>query len=173
LALKHRRPLGLGEGSVILPAKGSHGHTQLRRQAVRFLLVGGVNTIAGLSLIYGLIFVGLGPIVANVIGYSLLLPLGYLAHSFVSFNYRGPHIRSSLRYLLALVVSYLASMGVLVVASKVLGFNDYLAQLPAFATYAIVFFLLSRIFVFSVPGPATPERVRAEAVPGIGAKLKS
>jgi putative flippase GtrA len=150
-----------------LPANDAQRDRQVGRQAVRFLLVGGANTVAGLLLIYGLIFIGLGPIAANFIGYSLLLPLAYLAHSFVSFNYRGPHVRSSLRYLIALVVSYLASMGVLVVASKVLGFNDYLAQLPAFATYAIVFFLLSRMFVFSASGSSTPEQRRAEAVSGI------
>lgn len=121
---------------------------QTLAQARRFLLVGAATTSGGLALVYGLIFSGLGPAVANLIGYAVALPLSYVAHSWISFRHKEIRLQSFSRYIVAVALSYLANFLVVVVLTRVLLINGYLAQIPAFAAYAVVFFFLNRLFVF-------------------------
>jgi putative flippase GtrA len=117
-------------------------------QVRRFLLIGGANTIAGLALIYALLFIGLSPCAGNFVGYAIMIPLSYVAHSWISFHRKEIRLQSFLRYIAAVALSYLTNLLLLTVLTRVLSINGYLAQIPAFAAYAIVFFILNRLFVF-------------------------
>jgi putative flippase GtrA len=117
-------------------------------QAQRFLLIGGANTIVGVALVYALLFLGLGATESNFIGYAITIPVSYVAHSRISFQRKEIRLQSFSRYLVAVLLSYLSNFLLLIVLTKTLSINRYLAQIPAFATYAIVFFLLGRFFVF-------------------------
>lgn len=117
-------------------------------QGKRFLLIGGVNAITGLALVYALIFIGLSPTAGNFVGFAILIPFSYIAHSWISFQHKEIRLQSFLRYIAAVVLSYLANFLLLVVLTRVLSINGYLAQIPGFTTYAIVFFFLNLLFVF-------------------------
>lgn len=148
-----------------LPARGSGINATPIWQAIRFLLVGSANTIAGLCFIYGLIFFGVGPVIANFVGYAVAVPLGYVSHALVSFDYRGRHARSFPRYLIALVIAYVINLTILLGVMKILFLSKYLAQIPAFMSYAVVFLLLNRHFVFPAPNTKTPAHANHQEAP--------
>lgn len=117
--------------------------------AQRFLLVGGSNAIIGFMLIYSLLFAGLGAEGANLIGYAIMLPLSYVAHARISFQRREIKITAFWKYILAVLVSYALNFAVLVALTRFVLVSRYVAQIPAFATYGLVFFGLNRLFVFA------------------------
>jgi putative flippase GtrA len=126
---------------------------------VRFVLVGALNALIGLVVIYAFLWGGLTTFWANLVSYLILIPLSYFAHAHVSFGYRGPQIAASLRYVSAIILAYLANVTVLYCAKSLVGVSDYLAQLPALATYASTFLLLNRLYVFRHDSGAAPQLV--------------
>lgn len=118
-------------------------------QSARFAAVAAGNVALGLAIIYSLLALGLGPISANAIGYLIAIPISYLGHARISFGRQSVDWRSAVYYLVAVLVSYGCNLAVLFISTKMLDLNGYLAQVPAIGIYALVFFLLSRFFVFS------------------------
>jgi putative flippase GtrA len=115
----------------------------------RFLLVGGSNAVIGSVLIYSLLFAGLGAESANFIGYAIMIPLSYVAHARISFQRREIKVISFWKYLLAVFISFSLNFAVLVALTRFSSISRYLAQIPAFAVYGLVFFSLNRLFVFA------------------------
>lgn len=115
----------------------------------RFLLVAGSNSVIGFALIYSLLFAGLGAEGANFIGYAIMLPLSYVTHARISFQRREIKIMAFWKYVIAVLVSYTLNFAVLVALTRFVSVSRYLAQIPAFATYGLVFFCLNRLFVFA------------------------
>lgn len=132
-----------------------HGLTKSVRSAgfsslvQRFLLVAGSNSLIGFVLIYSLLFAGLGAEGANLIGYAIMLPLSYVAHARISFQRREIKTMAFWKYILAVLVSYTLNFAVLVALTRFVLVSRYVAQIPAFATYGLVFFGLNRLFVFA------------------------
>lgn len=122
---------------------------KLLLDAFRFALVAGANTLVGIILIYSLLFLGLSPLVANLAGYAVVIPLSYLAHARISFQKRRLKLRSFSLYGAAVFVSYLTNLVIMMAIMEVFHVNSYLAQIPAFAAYGLCFFFLNRAFVFA------------------------
>lgn len=131
-----------GPGKSLLPA----GPSSLVQ---RFLLVAGSNSVVGFALIYGLLFAGLGAKSANFVGYAIMLPLSYVTHARISFQRREVKVMAFWKYVIAVFVSYAMNFAVLVALMRFASVSRYLAQIPAFAAYGLVFFCLNRLFVFA------------------------
>jgi len=117
--------------------------------AVRFLIVGIVNTFIGLLIIYVMKwFVGTKDVVANMAGYGCGLGLSFVLNKRWSFQYNGAIGCALLRFLLLIFVSYLFNLGVTLVAIKNFGVNSYLAQALGVAPYTVITYLGSRYLVF-------------------------
>ena len=133
--------------------------TELRRrdiaELVRFLAVGGFNTLLGYAIILGALHLGAGDYPANVIGFSLGLPISWLLHRVLTFRVRHEVSRRELgRYVIVVAIAYLMNLGV-VASGRALGFTESpLVQLVAICVYAAVFYLLSRRFVFRAGAPS-------------------
>jgi putative flippase GtrA len=112
------------------------------------LVVGGLNTVLGLGLIFSAIALHFSPLTANLLGFSMMVALGFFTHAKFSFGYRGKRAAASVRFGVAVLVSYFANAVVLWAEISLLRLDPYLGQLPASATYVLVFYLANRLFVF-------------------------
>lgn len=120
----------------------------IQHSAIRFCLVGLVNTAVGLSLIYaGKFIFGLGDILANAIGYAIGLMVSFTLNSRWTFRYDGPVWPALLRFLVTFAISYAANIAT-VLAVIGAGGNSYLAHAIAVVPYTTTFYLLSRFMVF-------------------------
>lgn len=122
----------------------------LQHSAVRFCLVGLVNTAVGLSLIYGCKFLlGFGDVAANLVGYIIGLMVSFTLNSRWTFRYEGPVWPAVLRFALTFVIAYAANLATALLLIERLGVNAYLAHALATAPYTVTFYLLSRFMVFA------------------------
>jgi putative flippase GtrA len=119
------------------------------RTLVRFLAVGVGNTVLGLAVIFGArqFF---SDVVANLVGYLVVVPISFLTHRDFSFRDQGDRLKAFARYVPTILAGYCANYAVLTVALRA-GFNPFLAQTAAIACHVVVTYLLSRIFVFLSP----------------------
>lgn len=118
-------------------------------KAFRFLLTGLANSAVGWAVIFGGLWAGMSGLAANAAGYGVGLLLSFTLNRRFVFGVTGAVSgREVARFLAAFGIAYVINVGVLMAAQKVLGANNPLAQLPALASYIVIFFLLSQRFVF-------------------------
>ncbi|WP_232492490.1 GtrA family protein [Novosphingobium kaempferiae] len=124
------------------------------KSALRFGLVGLLNTLVGLAVIAALLHVGAGDYLANAGGYAVGLCLSFTLNRIWTFEVRGPVAAGEAgRFLLAFALAYSVNLAVLTMM-RGLGFaQSLIGQGAGIVAYSVCFFLLSRAFVF-VPGRA-------------------
>ena len=128
--------------------------TSLVVQALRFAAVGLLNTVVGLSAIYGLmIFLHLGATLANALGYLLGLAVSFSLNRRWTFASARPVAGDLRKYLLSAGIAYALNLGT-VVAAVTSSVNPYLAQLLGVGVHAASFFLACRLFVFGGGKPS-------------------
>lgn len=122
----------------------SRGYTILR-----FLLVGMVNTLLGLTIIYiAKWFLGIGDVMANASGYGIGLLASFFLNRSWTFAYDGPGGRAFLAFLTVQGVAY--GLNLACVMSLIgYGFDSYVAQALGVLPYTTVSYLGSRYLVFS------------------------
>jgi putative flippase GtrA len=119
---------------------------------LRYAIVGILNSLVGLAIILGLQF-GLGapPHIANAVGYSVGIGLGFMLNRRFVFENNETVWRTGPRYCLAALIAFLANQLVLTLAIDGLG-SEVLAltfaQVLGVTCYTIAFFLLCRLWVF-------------------------
>jgi len=114
----------------------------------RYAGSGLLNTLAGFSVIFALMALGISPIIANVGGYLFGLILGFFLSKKVVFRSKGHISSESLRYLVAFFVCFFLNLIALQIALDVFRWEAIFAQLLAASTYTIMMYLLSRFLVF-------------------------
>ena len=121
----------------------------LDRTLLRFLVVGVGNTVLGLGVIFGArqFF---PDVVANLIGYCIVVPISFISHRDLSFRDTGGRLATFVRYLPTILIGYLANYLVLTSGLRA-GLNPYLVQAGAIGCHVVVTYVLSRIFVFMTP----------------------
>ena len=127
---------------------GSHRDLMIK-QFSKYISVGALNTIAGVSVIIlcKAVF-SFGDITSNLIGYGVGLLLGFLLNRAWTFRYAGNIWWASCRYIVAFLFAYSCNLVVVLALINEAGVNSYLAQTFGVLPYTIVFFLLSKYFVF-------------------------
>jgi putative flippase GtrA len=119
------------------------------QRPVRFLLVGVLNTLTGLSAIYfGKFALGMPDIPANVFGYAVGLAVSFWGNAAWTFEYRGKLGPSAVRYLAVFAAAYAANLASLL-ALRSAGIDSDLAQAASTVPYAVSFYALSRLFAFA------------------------
>lgn len=130
------------------------------RTFFRFLLVGIGNTVLGLGVIFLARQVA-SDVVANLVGYLVVVPVSFATHRDLSFTDRGSRRQAFARYLPAALLGYGGNLAVLR-AGLAANLDPYLVQTAAIACHVVVTYILCRCFVFL--HPASPSR-RHETVP--------
>jgi putative flippase GtrA len=119
------------------------------RTLIRFLIVGIGNTTLGLGVIFGARQI-VSDIVANLIGYLVVVPISFLSHRDLSFKDRGSRRAAFVRYIPTICAGYAANFAMLSTCLKS-GANPYIAQTLAIGCHVAVTYILSRVFVFLTP----------------------
>jgi putative flippase GtrA len=121
------------------------------KQLLRFGLVGVVNTLIGLLIIYAIMFLfGAGLAIANFIGYTFGFVVSFILNRIWTFQDRQSIRQVLPRYLLVACASYLLNLAVVLLVDSKFNFNGYLIQLLGIMTYTVCMFLGCRYLVFSV-----------------------
>jgi len=115
-------------------------------QFIRYNLVGIVNTIAGFSIIFLLMFVGVGATVSNAIGYAIGSILSFYLNSRYTFKSTQTNKSQIAKFFTILGISYILNFFTL---KYLLGFlNPYIAQIGSAIVYTISSFIMIKFIVF-------------------------
>ncbi|MGQ0593983.1 MAG: GtrA family protein [Gammaproteobacteria bacterium] len=115
----------------------------------RFLSVGAVNGVVGLSVIYACKrLLGLGDIPANASGYAVGLVFSFVLNRHWTFGHTGNTWVAVLRFLAVYAVAYSVNLVCVLFAIRVAGIDGYVSQAIGILPYAAIFYLGSRLYVF-------------------------
>ena len=114
---------------------------------VKMALVGGVNTIAGYAVIFGLMALGTDPLASNVAGYAVGWILAFFLQRGWVFKGRQPRSGVEWRYILSVAASFAANLLILRIAIGS-GFSAWISQIVAGIGYTIVMYLIASLWVF-------------------------
>ncbi|HEX6705486.1 MAG TPA: GtrA family protein [Albitalea sp.] len=121
----------------------------MRRQLLRFVAVGSLNTLLGFSVIVLLTQgFGVGDVPANLAGFALGACSSYVLNKTFTFGSRKPHAHAAPAFVLMLGACMAANLAVLLLALHVLHLPSIVAQALAVLAYNVLFFLGSRLVVF-------------------------
>jgi putative flippase GtrA len=117
-------------------------------------VVGALNTVAALLVIYTLKYVFATPdIAANLAGYAVGLTTSYTLNRRWTFAFRGPHRDAIGRFILVTIVAYGANLALVCAAVSVFSVNSYVAQSVGVVPYTLISYFGSRFFAFAAPSP--------------------
>ena len=133
----NRRPVPLRRRRLI----------RMSEQLIRYLSVGVINTLVGLSIIWGLMLLGVDPVTANACGYAVGLVVAFILNRAWTFRVEA-EFGQIVRYLLAFMVAYGINVVILNFCLQLFGGQGFLEQLPAMAAYTLSFYLLCKYYVF-------------------------
>lgn len=118
-------------------------------EAIRFGLVGVVNTLVGLFVIYfAMAVLRFGDVEANVLGYAVGLTVSFALNKRWTFAHAGRVLPTAFRFAGAFFVSYALNLATVLLLRDRFGVDPYIAQAAGMPPYTVAFFLLSRYFVF-------------------------
>src|SRR5271157_3898121 len=118
-------------------------------QLVRFGLVGVMNTLVTLAVIFILMEVfRLNYLLANVCGYALGLVNSFLWNKLWTFKSRGPVMKEGAAFLIVFAVCYLVQSGALALMVEKLHISKLLAQVLSMAVYTGLNFTGNKLISF-------------------------
>lgn len=118
-------------------------------EAIRYGLIGVVNTLLTLAIIFALIYwLDAQPLVANAIGYAIGFCCSYVLNRLWTFRSQAPVGRSVGRYVVAALIAY--GLNALVIHFGIVwaGISEYWIQPVGAVVYTVSLFVLSRAWVF-------------------------
>lgn len=138
----------------------------LADQRVRFLAVGGVNTVLGYAIYAALaqwVFVDVpfGYLIALVISYAISISVAFVLYRRFVFVVRGNVLVDFIRFLGVYAVSILANAAALPVLVEVLGLHPLLAQAIVLIVTTLISFVGHKYFSFRRKPVADGEAVDA------------
>jgi glycosyltransferase involved in cell wall biosynthesis/putative flippase GtrA len=117
--------------------------------AIRFILVGIVNTFVGLSVIYtAMYFFGFDVKSANQIGYLVGIIVSFTLNKRWTFKSRDRIGASLIRYLIVIAIAYVANLETVLYSVSTLNLSPYLAQFIGVFPYALIGYLGCKFFAF-------------------------
>ena len=118
-------------------------------QGLRYIAVGFANTALGFAVILALdIGLGLHSVAANAAGYLIGAACSYLLNKTYTFRSQRSHRGAVPEFILLMLACWVANASVLWIARSGLQWPPLPAQGLAVLTYAVLFFVGSRSFVF-------------------------
>lgn len=114
---------------------------------IRFLLVGGINTLFGYGVYTVFIFAGLNHRIAILLATILGVIFNFKTIGKLVFRHDNADIAVILKFLLVYTISYLLNSNGVTLVLKILD-NSYLAGLIVIVPVSVLTYFLNRIFVF-------------------------
>lgn len=118
-------------------------------EAIRYGLIGVVNTLLTLAIIFALIYwLDAQPLLANAVGYAIGFCCSYVFNRLWTFRSQAPVGRSIGRYVVAALVAYGLNALVIHFGIYWAGVSKYWIQAVGAVVYTASLFVLSRAWVF-------------------------
>ena len=115
----------------------------------RFIAAGLFNTAVGLSVIFLCMAIGIGDVMANVIGFSIGITVSFIVNSRWTFASRGRGRFAILRFAAVTAVAWCANLLALLAVRDLTAFGAYAGQIAGTAVYAAIGFVGMRHFAFA------------------------
>jgi putative flippase GtrA len=121
-------------------------HSELKK-AISFALIGVLNTIAGLSLIFLFRLTTKNEIIANISAYFVGFFMSYFLNGKITFSSKVTSTKIFAKFLFAFLLSWLFNIGVVIfcLSQKV---DPELSHLIGMPVFTAMFYLFSRFYVF-------------------------
>lgn len=117
--------------------------------AIRFIIVGLLNTFVGLGCIYAaMYFLDFDIKTANMLGYLVGLIVSFTLNKAWTFKNQDHIISSLIRYLIVIAIAYVVQLQTVVLSVEYLKINPYLAQSFGIFPYALIGYLGCKFFAF-------------------------
>jgi len=113
---------------------------------LRYSLVGIVNTMVGFSIIFSLMFMGVSPVLSNLMGYAIGSVVSFYLNSRYTFKSTQPTKAQVVKFFTILLLSYFLNLLTLQWLLELI--NPYLAQFFSAVVYTVSSFLLVKFIVF-------------------------
>ena len=113
--------------------------TESLQQFIKYLLVGGLNTVLSAAIIFIVQAAGASPVAANIAGYAIGVAMSFALNSKFTFKTAATR-HSAARFLIVALVSYLANLATMLLVLHTTH-APYLAQLCGVPVYVVVGFL--------------------------------
>ncbi len=113
---------------------------------IRYNLVGIVNTVLGFSIIFSLMFMGISPILSNLMGYAIGSVVSFFLNSRYTFKLIQTTKVQMLKFFTILLLSYLLNLLMLQWLLELI--NPYLSQFFSAVVYTVSSFLLAKFIIF-------------------------
>ena len=117
----------------------------LKKQLIKFLIVGVLNTIVGYSLYAFFIYVGINYVLA--IFFSTILGVLFNFKTIGKLVFENNDNSLLTKFILAYIVTFIINVSI-VTGLRSVGYNDYNAGLVAVIISAAISFVLAKYFVF-------------------------
>jgi len=122
----------------------------LLRRPLRFVLVGVLNTVSGLAVIFALKWLLHMPdVAANVVGYAAGLAISFVLNGRWTFQYKGRLGNALPRFAGVVATAYLANLTVVIGAIHGFGINGYVAQTLGVVPYTLATYFGMKHFVYA------------------------
>ena len=124
--------------------------SHIKVEVSRFILVGGLNTLVGLSVIYILVYLGLNNYLSNAIGYSIGLVVSFMLNKhYVFLNKKDNAVLFTqiVQFMMIFFIAYGFNLSVLYVSLHFT--TSYYSQLFAMIGYTVVNFFLNKFITFN------------------------
>lgn len=128
--------------------KGANVKKVLQMSAVKYAIVGGINTLVCWVVILVLMWFGVIPEVANVLGYAVGFANSYILNKTFTFQSTNSHKQDLIRFGVAMGLAYLINLGVLIVCHRVFLVDKYLSQIIAAVFYTASGYIISKFWAF-------------------------
>lgn len=121
-------------------------HELVKSKFIRFLLVGGLNTVFGYGVYCLMVFIGLSYVWATLVSQVLGVLFNFLTTGTLVFDNRDK--RLFLRFVLNYVLTYFISIGANKACQEIFGWNTYISGIGAMAVSALCSFFILKFFVY-------------------------
>lgn len=119
-----------------------------RNQKIRFVVVGGLNTLAGYCIYAALMMLGASIFIASLLSLLFGIVVGFLAQGKIVFG--GISKKAFIRFVGVWGLIYMAHLSI-VYAARHIGINPYIGGIVAIPFVVCLSFVLQRNFVFRRP----------------------
>jgi putative flippase GtrA len=122
--------------------------SKLRRDFIRYALVGSGSNLAGFLLYALFITIGISPILTISIFYPIYIGLTFYLNKEWSFGHTGSIPASAVKYVIAYAGCYVINVVALKFFSGYLGYSPLIVQAIAAVVIALLLFLAQKFWVF-------------------------
>jgi len=119
------------------------------RTLIRFALVGLINSVSGLLIIFLAMYSGFDDVLANAIGYSWGFMISFILNKNWTFINRGSVATNFARFLVVTLVAYFLNLITVILMIDGLQVNAFISQSLGVPVYAVISYLGCKHYAFS------------------------